>query len=126
MPAIDVGNAIDWAGDWFCRCLVMPALCMAAVNSQGDDKSTILSCLSQWLAACDAPLRDVVSCDALFQLLSIDNIVTIFGCLLVEAKVALVSRHLSLLTPVASGLLSLLFPFDWQGAFIPIMPKVSG
>ena len=59
----------------------------------------------------------------LVQLLSIDNIVTIFGCLLVEAKVALVSRHLSLLTPVASGLLSLLFPFDWQGAFIPIMPK---
>jgi len=58
----------------------------------------------------------------LFSLLSLENIIAVFECLLVEAKVALISSKYSLLTPVASGLLALLFPFEWQGAFIPIMP----
>ena len=32
------------------------------------------------------------------------------------------SNHLSLLAPVAHALGALLFPFEWQGAFIPVMP----
>lgn len=35
---------------------------------------------------------------------------------------ALLSKHYALLTPVAEALVSLLFPFRWQGLFIPIMP----
>ncbi|CAN0455646.1 unnamed protein product, partial [Discosporangium mesarthrocarpum] len=37
-------------------------------------------------------------------------------------QVALCSSHYALLNPVAEGLLSLLFPFMWQGAYIPVMP----
>src|SRR5690606_12671860 len=58
----------------------------------------------------------------LFTLLSVDNIITIFGCLLLEWKVALCCSHYSLLTPVAEALVSLLFPLVWQGAYIPVMP----
>lgn len=50
----------------------------------------------------------------LFTCLSLDNVLTTFGLLLTEARVALVSRRLALLTPVAEALLSLLFPFVWQ------------
>jgi DENN (AEX-3) domain len=44
------------------------------------------------------------------------------GCLLQETRVALVSKHYALLGPVAEALLSLLFPFHWQGMYLPIMP----
>lgn len=46
----------------------------------------------------------------------------VIGCLLQEAKVALLSRHYAVLTPVAEGLSSLLFPFRWQGLYIPVLP----
>ena len=73
-----------------------------------------------------APKNDLPSLDfslrPLLSLLDVDNVLAVFECLLAEAKVCLVSRHLSLLAPVATGLVSLLFPFEWQGAFIPVMP----
>ncbi|CAN0577473.1 unnamed protein product, partial [Ectocarpus sp. 12 AP-2014] len=58
----------------------------------------------------------------LFASLSVENILCAFGLLLTEAKVALCSSHYALLAPAAEGLLSLLFPFVWQGAYIPVMP----
>eukprot|EP00752_Nemacystus_decipiens_P011001 g9775.t1 len=58
----------------------------------------------------------------LFASLSVENVLCAFGLLLTEAKVALCSSHYALLAPAAEGLLSLLFPFVWQGAYIPVMP----
>ena len=58
----------------------------------------------------------------LFTCLSVSNILVTMGCLLEETRVALVSKHYALLTPVAEALVSLLFPFHWQGMYIPIMP----
>lgn len=59
----------------------------------------------------------------LFRTLSVSNVLTLWGVLLQEGKVVLRSNHLSLLTPVAEALLSLLFPFTWQGMYIPILPN---
>lgn len=58
----------------------------------------------------------------LFASLSVGNIMVVLGCILEECKVALLSSHCSILTPVAEALLSALFPFEWQGLYIPIMP----
>ena len=58
----------------------------------------------------------------LFASLSVGNALLIHACLLLEYKVALVSSHYALLTPVAEALLSLMFPFHWQGMYIPILP----
>ena len=58
----------------------------------------------------------------LFTCLSVSNVMVVFGCLLQETRVALVSRHYALLCPVAEGLLSLLFPFHWQGMYLPVLP----
>eukprot|EP00615_Pteridomonas_danica_P015605 CAMPEP_0114376802 /NCGR_PEP_ID=MMETSP0102-20121206/602_1 /TAXON_ID=38822 ORGANISM="Pteridomonas danica, Strain PT" /NCGR_SAMPLE_ID=MMETSP0102 /ASSEMBLY_ACC=CAM_ASM_000212 /LENGTH=828 /DNA_ID=CAMNT_0001531225 /DNA_START=181 /DNA_END=2665 /DNA_ORIENTATION=- len=68
------------------------------------------------LPALDFSLRPLLS------LLSVENILIIIECLLSEAKVCLVSRKISLLTPTSNALLALLFPFSWQGAYIPVMP----
>jgi len=46
----------------------------------------------------------------------------VLGCLMEECKVALLSKHFSILAPVAEALLSALFPFEWQGLYVPIMP----
>jgi len=72
------------------------------------------------------PMTDF-SFQALFSFLSIDNILTIFACLLIEAKVAIVSSHYALLTPACEALQTLLFPFSCQGSFIPLLPaSMSG
>ncbi|RHZ06486.1 hypothetical protein DYB26_010717, partial [Aphanomyces astaci] len=59
----------------------------------------------------------------LFQMLDLNNVLAVFTCLLLEQKVALCSKHLSVLTPIAESLQALLFPLYWQGAYIPILPS---
>ena len=51
----------------------------------------------------------------LFTLLSIDNILVVFKCLLAECTVCVLSENIAILTPVLEALLILLFPFSWQG-----------
>jgi hypothetical protein len=59
----------------------------------------------------------------LFNTLSVANILVVWGCLLKEGRVALCSKYHSLLTPVAEALLCLLFPLEWQGIYIPVLPS---
>ncbi len=58
----------------------------------------------------------------LFTALSVDSIVLVLGALLQESKVLLCSSMLSLLTPVAEGLLALLHPFRWPHVYMPLLP----
>jgi hypothetical protein len=59
----------------------------------------------------------------LFTSLSIENILIIFSYLLLEHKLCFYSKNISLLTPIQECFLSLLFPFVWQGAYIPVLPS---
>lgn len=58
----------------------------------------------------------------LFRTLSISNILALWGTLLQEGRVVLRSENLSLLTPIAEALMSLLFPLTWQGLYVPVLP----
>ena len=58
----------------------------------------------------------------LFSVLSTGNIMVVIGILLQEGRVALCSKSYALLTPVAEALISFLFPFVYQGIYIPVMP----
>jgi hypothetical protein len=58
----------------------------------------------------------------LFACLSISNVMVVMGCLLQESRVALFSKHCSLLGPCCEALTSLLFPLVWQGIYIPVLP----
>ena len=58
----------------------------------------------------------------LFQCLSVTNVLVTIGCLLTETRVVLCSRFAGLLTPCTEALLSLLFPLEWQGMYIPTLP----
>ncbi|ORY83054.1 AEX-3 domain-domain-containing protein [Protomyces lactucae-debilis] len=59
----------------------------------------------------------------LFRALSIINIVKLCEAALLESRIVLISAHTSMLSLAAQGLLSLLWPFEWQGVFIPVLPR---
>ncbi|CAM9254768.1 unnamed protein product, partial [Ectocarpus fasciculatus] len=58
----------------------------------------------------------------LFTSLCVDSIMLIFGALCTETRTCFCSSNSSLLGPVSESFLSFLFPFVWQGAYIPILP----
>lgn len=58
----------------------------------------------------------------LFTCLSVSNVLVVLGCLLQETKVALLSKNYSLLCPVSEAFISLMFPLQWQGMYVPILP----
>lgn len=58
----------------------------------------------------------------LFGVLSVANLLVVWGILMQEGRVVLLSEHVGLLTPVAEALQSLLFPLQWQGMYIPVLP----
>jgi hypothetical protein len=59
----------------------------------------------------------------LFQHLSVDNILLIFGCMLVERRIMFISERINKLTECIETLSFFLFPFYWRHIFIPILPK---
>ncbi|PGH20832.1 hypothetical protein AJ80_03459 [Polytolypa hystricis UAMH7299] len=58
----------------------------------------------------------------LFRSLSISNIIILFEYALAESRIILLSSHTSMLQLASRALVDLLFPFQWTGVFIPILP----
>lgn len=58
----------------------------------------------------------------LFRCLSLDHIVYLVNCLLLEQRVLLHSNDQETLTPVCEALKSLMFPFTWEHVYIPFLP----
>ena len=58
----------------------------------------------------------------LFERLDVASVIMIWAMLLTEHKVVLQASQCHLLTMAAETLCSLLFPFNWQFVYIPILP----
>ena len=58
----------------------------------------------------------------IFELLSIDTILLLFASMCAERSICVCSENIALLTPICESLVSFLFPFVWQGVYVPIMP----
>ena len=72
-----------------------------------------LACISQsW------PLLDL-SFETLFRSLAVPQVLTAFTVLVLERKLVLSSRRAHVVTEVCEALLALLFPLQWEGAYIP-------
>merc|ERR1719203_2212025 len=59
----------------------------------------------------------------MFKCLSVGNVLTLFKALLQEQKTVLISIHLHLLMDVAETITALLFPFQLQGVYMPLLPS---
>ncbi|KAM6306900.1 LOW QUALITY PROTEIN: DENN domain-containing protein 5B-like [Podargus strigoides] len=64
----------------------------------------------------DYPLREV------FELLGLENLVQVFTCVLLEMQILLYSQDYQRLMTVVEGITTLLFPFQWQHVYVPILP----
>ncbi|KAG8438671.1 hypothetical protein GDO86_005020 [Hymenochirus boettgeri] len=64
----------------------------------------------------DYPLRETL------ELLGLENLVQLFTCVLLEMQILLYSQDYQRLMTVAEGITSLLFPFQWQHVYVPILP----
>ena len=67
------------------------------------------------------PLTDF-SFSILSRHLGAENTVIVLQCLLHESRVVFCCSDLYALTPVCEALRKLLFPLEWQGIYIPILP----
>uniref|UniRef100_A0A672JLK3 DENN/MADD domain containing 5B n=1 Tax=Salarias fasciatus TaxID=181472 RepID=A0A672JLK3_SALFA len=56
-----------------------------------------------------------------FSLLGVDNMVKLLTCALLETQVLLYSQDYQRLMTVAEGITTLLFPFQWQHIYLPIV-----
>jgi hypothetical protein len=72
------------------------------------------------LPICDVDLR------WLFRLLSPERVVATWMALLTEQRVVLCSSKPLILHSVAHALVTLLFPFTWQGVYMPLLPSALG
>ncbi|XP_060050601.1 DENN domain-containing protein 5B isoform X2 [Erinaceus europaeus] len=68
------------------------------------------------LPLCDYPLREAC------ELLGLENLVQLFTCVLLEMQILLYSQDFQRLMTVAEGVTTLLFPFQWQHVYVPILP----
>ncbi|XP_023668531.2 DENN domain-containing protein 5B isoform X1 [Paramormyrops kingsleyae] len=69
----------------------------------------------------ELPLADFPLGEA-FQLLGVENLVQLFTCVLLEMQILLYSEDYQRLMTVAEGITTLLFPFQWQHVYVPILP----
>uniref|UniRef100_A0A667Z4K9 DENN/MADD domain containing 5B n=1 Tax=Myripristis murdjan TaxID=586833 RepID=A0A667Z4K9_9TELE len=69
----------------------------------------------------ELPLGDYPLGEA-FSLLGVDNMVQLLTCVLLEMQVLLYSQDYQRLMTVAEGINTLLFPFQWQHIYLPILP----
>ncbi|XP_065844490.1 DENN domain-containing protein 5A-like [Oscarella lobularis] len=65
----------------------------------------------------DFPLR------CLFEQFSVEKILLIYTCLLLEHQILFVADEYQLLMTTAESLTALMFPFTWQHVYVPILPK---
>ncbi|KAL0967981.1 hypothetical protein UPYG_G00260610 [Umbra pygmaea] len=69
----------------------------------------------------ELPLGDYPLGDA-FSLLGVENLVRLLTCILLESQVLLISHDYQRLMTVTESITTLLFPFQWQHIYLPVLP----
>ncbi|KAL7269540.1 hypothetical protein RUND412_007798, partial [Rhizina undulata] len=59
---------------------------------------------------------------AMFRALSLQNVVTMFEFALSESRIILLSSNTAMLQIVCRALVSLMYPLQWLGIYIPVLP----
>ncbi|KAK2186329.1 hypothetical protein NP493_205g00004 [Ridgeia piscesae] len=65
---------------------------------------------------------DDVPFDLLLSKLSLEDLLKVFGSILLERRIIFLARTLSTLTGCVHALVSLMYPFEWAYTFIPVLP----
>lgn len=87
-------------------------------NNLGEIRYTFPSTIEECLA-----IDNLWFCPALFSLLQIEDFYKILTAVLLERSLIFVSDNLTILSSVILGFKTLIKPFTWCYALIPILPK---
>ncbi|XP_057175581.1 DENN domain-containing protein 5A isoform X2 [Triplophysa rosa] len=79
------------------------------------------SILCQRPSTAELPLFDF-HIQEVFELLGLENVLQLFTCALLEIQILLYSQHYQRLMTVAESITALMFPFQWQHVYVPILP----
>ncbi|XP_056604711.1 DENN domain-containing protein 5A isoform X1 [Triplophysa dalaica] len=79
------------------------------------------SILCQRPSTAELPLFDF-HIQEVFELLGLENVLQLFTCALLEIQILLYSQHYQRLMTVAECITALMFPFQWQHVYVPILP----
>ena len=71
----------------------------------------------------DESTLDYVNFTPLLQLVTPENILSVFASLLIERRVIFVSERLSTLSNCVQACVALLYPFTWQHVYIPVRAR---
>ncbi len=93
---------------------------------RGFHKLSIQAFDSEAIEIVPPPPNELPLCDVSFyplaRCLNPENIVKVLNYIVMERSVILVSNRLELLGPVAEALLALIFPFEYQLIYFPVLP----
>ena len=64
-----------------------------------------------------------VRMSTLFECLDLNNVIALVVAVLTEQQIILCSSHWSALVDVAETVCALIFPFQWQGVYMPVLPQ---
>ncbi|KAG5839596.1 hypothetical protein ANANG_G00206620 [Anguilla anguilla] len=84
-------------------------------------ESYIYNTLYERPSTAELPLFDFPIGDVL-ELLGVENLLQLFTCTLLEIQILLYSQHYQRLMMVAETVTALMFPFQWQHVYVPILP----
>eukprot|EP00211_Chloroparvula_japonica_P002364 CAMPEP_0119121660 /NCGR_PEP_ID=MMETSP1310-20130426/2188_1 /TAXON_ID=464262 /ORGANISM="Genus nov. species nov., Strain RCC2339" /LENGTH=461 /DNA_ID=CAMNT_0007111235 /DNA_START=186 /DNA_END=1567 /DNA_ORIENTATION=- len=70
----------------------------------------------------DTPL-EYIDFQPLLRALSAKSVMRIYASLLLERRIIFVSKSLQTLTACVQACVALLYPFEWQHVYIPLLPK---
>jgi hypothetical protein len=90
-----------------------------SVSSDGDVK---LETFRLTRSDHDYEYLEYVTFETLFSKLSVSRILKIFESLLLEQKLIVCAKSLSVLTSCVNAISVLVYPFTWQGVFVPLLP----
>lgn len=71
------------------------------------------------------PLTSTISLKLLFQRLSLPIILDVFKALMTEGRILFHSCSLTSLTIICQSFFQLIYPFEWHGIYIPLIPEGS-
>lgn len=102
-------------------CLETPAPTSSKVQIQTSIRELHLYAKRE--AANELPGSRTTDLYPLFRTLTIPNIILLFEYVLAESRIILLSSHTSMLQLVSKAILELIWPLEWTGVYIPVLPS---
>ncbi len=103
--------------------LCLDAPCPVSSKTQIHTSIRELHLYAKKEAANELPGSRTTDLYPLFRTLTVPNIVLLFEYVLAESRIILLSSHTSMLQLVGKAILDLIWPLEWTGVYIPVLPS---